>query len=332
MLSFFSGISIPGGFLVAAYFFYIRKEHRLKVNLLSALFVALSLRCSKSFLCFSLGMPNFGMALGFLGLASIGPLLWIYVNYANNVGVSRIKTKDYFHFIVTIIGFFAITVFGREFAAELYLYTTYLLLFYVAMAWRRFLQFQKKSNKDLRTWNQMLLTSITVFCGIFLAQYHTDYIVNYTIGAAFASATFYILLYFALKTPVLFPKKQKNRKSDPQVIKKVQRAIDVEKIYRQPSLTLDQFAKELGHPSYLVSRTIKTEFEKSFSELINHLRIQEAIQELSQNSQEYQKIEGLAYAVGFNTPSTFYAAFKKVTGMNPTEYQHQMIENEKGID
>ncbi|MBO0323201.1 helix-turn-helix transcriptional regulator [Muricauda sp. CAU 1633] len=321
MLTFFSGVSLPAGFLGAVYFYRIRKEDTLKLNLLAALFMAMALRCSKSFLCFSLGMPTVGMALGYLGLASIGPLLWLYLKYAGKASVQSIEAKDYAHFLPSLIGFITILLMGREVAIELYFFTTYVVLAYVLWGWRTFLLDKDHHGELLRKWNLLLLISISVLCAIFLFQYHTDYLVNYMIGSALAAVAFYGLLYFALNHPVLFPVAKKKKRLDPKVVQKVKHAIEGEKVYRKPSLTLDQFSKDLDHPSYLISLAIKTEFKKSFSELINHKRIQEVLKELSKQDQDYGKIEGLAYSVGFNTPSAFYAAFKKVTGTTPTEYQ-----------
>lgn len=321
MLSFFSGASIPGSILVAAYFYYIRKEHRLKLNLLTALFIALSLRCSKSFLCYTLGMPEVGMSLGYLGLATIGPLLWLYLKYFDKTGIQSLLYNDYLHFMPAILGSSAILVFGRDFAIDLYFYTNYILLAYVVIVWSKIYLLNNENKNALGKWNMLLLGSITALCGIFLFQYHTDHLYYYTIGAAMASITFYLLLFFAIKTPILFPVIRKKVNIDPKVVEKVCHAIDTNKIYRRPSLTLDQFSRELDCPSYQVSNAIKEKYQKSFSELINYMRIKDVVQELSNENKEYNKIEGLAYSAGFNTPSTFYAAFKKVTGMNPTEYQ-----------
>ena len=55
---------------------------------------------------------------------------------------------------------------------------------------------------------------------------------------------------------------------------------------------------------------------------MNELRVKEVKQKLAGGSDV--KIEGLAYDVGFNTPSAFYAAFKKETSLSPREYQQTM--------
>lgn len=325
ILSFLSGIAIPGGLLLAIYFYYVRKENKLKQTLLALLFVSLAVRCSKSFFCFSLNLPELGMAISYLGLACIGPLTWLYVKNAQKMDLNSLHAREYLHFLPAVFGFMAITVLGKDFAVELYMYTTYLMSIYLLVSWALLLKGGQGMENVLVRWNMVLLTTVTLFCSIYLFQYYTNELLNYTIASGLSSLLFYTLFIVSLKNPMLFPKKQVRKKGDPKVLEKVRLAINRDKIYRVPSLTLDKFSKELGFPSYLVSRSIKAEYEKSFSEFINHLRIQEVIDKLPEREEGHHKIEGLAYSVGFNTPSTFYAAFKKVTGMSPTEYEEQLL-------
>lgn len=320
-----TGVEIPGGLLLATYFYFVRKENKLKQALLAFLFVALAVCCSKSFFRFSLNLPDLGINISYLGLACIGPFIWLYVKNVKKMDVNNLHVREYIHFIPSLLGFLAITVMGKDFAESLYMYTTYLMSIYLLVSWRFVFMERNSMDKVLLRWNLVLLAMVTLFCMNYLFQYYTNEILNYTITSGISSFLFYTMFFISLKNPVLFPKKQIRIKGDPNVIEKVKSAIKKDKIYRVPSLTLDKFSKELGYPSYLVSRSIKAEYEKSFSEFINHLRIQEVMEKLPEREEEHHKIEGLAYSVGFNTPSTFYTAFKKVTGMSPTEYEEQFL-------
>ena len=55
--------------------------------------------------------------------------------------------------------------------------------------------------------------------------------------------------------------------------------------------------------------------------MLNEYRIREACRR--QTSSEYDKytLMGIGRNLGFNSSSTFIAAFKKVTGMTPSVYQ-----------
>ncbi len=95
-------------------------------------------------------------------------------------------------------------------------------------------------------------------------------------------------------------------------------AIEIDKEYKNPELTLKILAEKINTPSYLVSQTINLFYKKSFFDLINENRIQEAKERLMGFSSN-DKIESIAYEVGFNSRATFYRAYKKYTGETPSE-------------
>ena len=67
---------------------------------------------------------------------------------------------------------------------------------------------------------------------------------------------------------------------------------------------------------------MKRHYGRTFPEVVNELRVKEVKAKLAVGVDV--KIEGLAYDAGFNTPSAFYAAFKKETDQSPREYQQSV--------
>jgi AraC-like DNA-binding protein len=102
---------------------------------------------------------------------------------------------------------------------------------------------------------------------------------------------------------------------------KLKKAIEEEKMYRKPSITLKEFSGIIEEPSYLVSKAVKKQYGLSFPELINKYRIKDIIEKLATQEGEELKIESIAYEYGFNTPSAFYSAFKKETSLTPKEFR-----------
>ena len=88
-------------------------------------------------------------------------------------------------------------------------------------------------------------------------------------------------------------------------------------------MNLQQFSLQMDIPSYLVTRSVKQLYDRTFPQTLNHLRVEEVKQMLLDPKKEHLKIESLAYDVGFASPSAFYAAFKKCTGQTPTAYQKE---------
>lgn len=92
-----------------------------------------------------------------------------------------------------------------------------------------------------------------------------------------------------------------------------------EKPYLTEKYSLSALSKQVGYPLYVVSQTINRRYKMGFFELINQLRINESMS-LLRNLNEKITIEGIAYECGFCSRSSFYAAFKKLNGLTPTEF------------
>jgi AraC-like DNA-binding protein len=94
-----------------------------------------------------------------------------------------------------------------------------------------------------------------------------------------------------------------------------------EKIYLSPSLTLDELAKKSSIPRHHLSQVINEYLNKSFFDFINSYRVEEAKHYLLDSANEDLTILEVIFEVGFNSKATFNRAFKKHTGMNPTEFK-----------
>jgi AraC-like DNA-binding protein len=135
---------------------------------------------------------------------------------------------------------------------------------------------------------------------------------------------FNVLVYTALIKPDLFiwKKKYQNTNLTPtkrqQIIEKIQRFMEFEKIYSDSSLSLTFFADKLEIPVPYLSQIINEEYNLSFPEFVNTYRIIEAKHLLENNQSEFT-IQQIMYEVGFNSKSAFNTAFKKYTGYTPSE-------------
>jgi AraC-like DNA-binding protein len=96
-----------------------------------------------------------------------------------------------------------------------------------------------------------------------------------------------------------------------------------DKIYLNPDLVLADIADKLKLPDRVVSQVIKLAFGVGVKEYINQYRIQDAMTLMQQGFLEEKSIEGLCRTVGFNSRVTFFLAFKKSTGLSPTDYMRQ---------
>jgi AraC-like DNA-binding protein len=98
-------------------------------------------------------------------------------------------------------------------------------------------------------------------------------------------------------------------------------AMESEKAYRDPDLTLTDLAKKLGTNASLLSKVINRNFQVNFNDFVNRYRVEEVKQQLEKGAAAQVTVMGLAYDAGFNSKATFNRAFKKHTGQNPSEVQ-----------
>ncbi len=108
------------------------------------------------------------------------------------------------------------------------------------------------------------------------------------------------------------------------IFKQIEDLMDREKPYLMARYGLRDLAMTLDIPSNHVSQAINSSKAQNFNEYINMLRIQSAIELLEGGKSKTLTIEGIGKEVGFSSKSSFYAAFKKVTGSTPLIYDREL--------
>lgn len=99
---------------------------------------------------------------------------------------------------------------------------------------------------------------------------------------------------------------------------KLQNAMLKDKLYLRPGLSLTSLAEHLGIPANYISQTLNETLQLSFFDYVNGHRIEAAKPMVVEGN---DAILDIAYAVGFNARSSFYNAFKRVTGKTPGQYR-----------
>jgi len=105
---------------------------------------------------------------------------------------------------------------------------------------------------------------------------------------------------------------------------KINTLIDDEKLYTEPKLNIDFLANEVDINASKLSNIIKHFSAKSFNDYINEFRVGLAKQLLIDADYINYTITAIGLESGFNSKSTFYYTFKKLTGLTPTEYQKSL--------
>jgi len=147
---------------------------------------------------------------------------------------------------------------------------------------------------------------------------------TYILGAFVISN---VLLYLIIRSVQVLPAQIRYGKSDLDELEKrrrkeeLLRLMDARKPYLNPSLTMSGLARELRISPRHLSQIINEMFGRNFCDFINGYRIEESKRLLSDPVRGERSILDIAYEVGFNSKSTFNSAFKKYTGMKPSEFR-----------
>jgi AraC-like DNA-binding protein len=102
---------------------------------------------------------------------------------------------------------------------------------------------------------------------------------------------------------------------------RINNLMEAKRVFLEPDLSLPHLAERLDCSVNHLSQAINAGFGVSFFDFINQYRIREAVSILSGATGSAPPILEVALAVGFNSTSTFYAAFKKITGQTPAQYR-----------
>ncbi|MBE0369040.1 helix-turn-helix domain-containing protein [Pseudoalteromonas aurantia] len=102
------------------------------------------------------------------------------------------------------------------------------------------------------------------------------------------------------------------------LVKKLTYAMQSEKLFLNPQLSLSELAEHIKINNTDVSATLNICLQMSFYDFVNQYRIDEAKRLLCKSR---CKILAVAYDAGFNSKSNFNRLFKAHTGVTPSQYR-----------
>ena len=144
-----------------------------------------------------------------------------------------------------------------------------------------------------------------------------------------------IMIFKVLRQPQLFSgiedrvegKKLSLSKSvTDQYVKKLTEYMDEYKPYLDPDITQYELAEKVNIPPRSLSEVINNSFGQNFYDFINSYRIMESQKILRNPSFHQRTVLEVLYEVGFNSKSVFNNAFKKYTGMTPSQFRQHNIQ------
>ncbi|MBO0358851.1 helix-turn-helix domain-containing protein [Hymenobacter sp. BT186] len=108
---------------------------------------------------------------------------------------------------------------------------------------------------------------------------------------------------------------------DPLVVERIRRALQDERLYLNPTLTLAELSAHTGLAPRLISFTVNNGFGQSFNDLVNGYRVTEVKRRLATPDAQRLTLLGIAFESGFNSKTTFNRIFKQFTGVAPRDFK-----------
>lgn len=172
--------------------------------------------------------------------------------------------------------------------------------------------------------------SITILLTLLVKAFHPNDTGDH-IFAAYMAIAIYITSFRVMRSSGFFKApalteadRYKNSQLAPDVqnsvLQKLQKIMREDKPFLSAEFSLPELAEKVGTTVHILSQVINSGLGKSFFEMTAEYRVEEAKSLLIR--QKNIKVEEIAEQVGYNSKSSFNTAFKKITGVTPSEFRN----------
>ena len=340
VLFFFSALGAFNGLVLGIYFLFFPSKKYLSNYFLGALLLVLSIRIGKSVAYFfDYGLPKIYLQAGLTACFFIGPFLYFFIKAEMN----QVKKMPRTWAIQLLTALFIILLTGIIYPYERFpaLWGQYIIPL-IYLQWGVYIAFsiilliplfkkmgKQESLKPFEKWILSICAAVTLFLFSYVWA-----LLNITRGSYINAALFFSLILYIVVFILLYRKKttdlssfsaQKyidkklNDEDARLIINRLTKLMTEKELFKDPNLKVNDLAREIKISGHRLSQVLNDHIEKNFTLFVNEYRIHEACRILSQHNN--LTIDSVADDVGFNSKSTFFAAFKKIKGMTPGAFQ-----------
>ena len=360
----FCSIGAFNALFLSIYIWFQRNKNTIPNLLLSIFLVFTAFRIIRLLLTdfqddfdLDFNLPLFYYAISVSAL--VGPLMYLYLKFIS-IRNLEFKSFDLLHFLPFLIIFL-----GQYYLAynSRYDFTIYLskhlvvliqFLIYILLSFRFYIRIQlrlKEGENPRELVNIKIIRNITILFSILwiLDVIDVILIINgvriYTFSYLnifyshspepfFYSVLTYFMLFVELKSgkiTKLIPYTSKYGKSALSAVESLKLKEQIvafmldKEIYKDNRITLKMMAKQLNLAPHILSQIINDQFRFNFNDFINSYRVEAAKKLLSDTGMKNITVASIAYDCGFNTLSAFNTAFKKFTGITPSQFRNKQI-------
>ncbi len=330
ILSALSALVMGHSLFLAVFFWTAPSKRPLSNRLLALLLLALAVRTCKSIIIVAFPeASDFWPALGLIGMAAIGPFLWLYLQSLLQAKF-RLKIQQLLHFSLSaalLVAIFFVEDLGILYAITIYQILGYLIASFLLVTRKEVVL---KNTPSWRKWIYSLMGGVSAIWAAFTFQLYFATPLTYIGVTAIAALVLYGLTFWMMRQRKLLEHQFSCTATTTtleegleRLGKRIQVALEEEKLFTDPRLTVGRLGKSLNEPTHQVSKALNAYFRKTFPEVLNSYRIEAAKGMLTHQDFQHLSIEAIAYESGFQSLSAFYAAFKKSNQLTPAQYRKQ---------
>ncbi len=334
------------------YLFYYNKGNIHQRKLLIALFITFDVYILGSlFLVFGTGQFFYNMAtISNLAIFVVLPLFFIYIDSitSNKPLKPQVVILHFVPFVFLLLLSISLIVFTPIDITNNNVYSISLIgLFYIQCIAYLFIIYKRiipqsislkaylaSKNKNLVSWvspfiygfSILIILKVCIFVIWNMLHLHQFCVIltSLFLIISFIIINFLILVSLLKKEYILSHNKYQHATSkdiDKDVyFEKLEKLLLKQKQYLNPLLNIDLLAKQIMISSSRLSQIINQKSGKNFNDLVNYYKIEDAKKLLVSETND-RNILQIAYEVGYNSKSTFNTAFKKATGLTPSQYK-----------
>ncbi len=343
LLFFFSALGAFNGLIVGTYFLCFTAKKNLSNYFLGALLIVLSIRVGKSVAYFfDYNLSRTVLQIGLTACLFIGPFLYFFVK-TEMEQVRKLPVSWSTQLLAWLV---MILITGLVFPYEQFpqLWTKYIIPV-IYLQWGIYIGLTvvlvkpllnkirgKEPLKSFETWILTICATILLIFTAYVWAYANITKGSYITGPLYFSLVTYLVIFILLyrkKANDLssfagqkYGDKKLNEEETKRIIAELERVMTGKELFRNPNLKVGDLAREINIPSHQLSRILNDILQKNFTLFVNEYRVNAACKLLM--NQTNFTIEAIGDEVGFNSKSTFFAAFKKIKGLTPNAYMREI--------
>jgi len=335
LLFFFSALGVFNGLLLAFYILFAQRPRHISSYFLALFFLSLCIRIGKSVVFFfnrDLAYPYLQLGLSFCAI--IGPALFLYTrSITGDLYKKDNSWRWHLGFLIPVLLVGGYLFPYVEFVSEWRQYVGYsIYAFWAFYSLLAILQSRKVIAKlftrgILLINREKWLISLLVGNTAILCAYIFSGLTSYILGAILFSFMLYSVLVILIKgnkkDPILVRLKplisQSEKAEANALIDQLKSLVETEELFLNADLKIADVADKLKVNISSVSKALNEVGGQNFSNFLNAYRVEHAKCLIRSNSP--YTMEALGYDSGFNSKSSFFATFKKLTGQTPAKYK-----------